>query len=296
MGTSNAGKGSPSGSTLTPTWVGDVPAAPPPAFAPPVAPPQPLVPAGPARPGGPPGPAAPPVPGPLPPIEPPPSKERFRNPRTNFTRFVQSGDERRLKRALSGYVSGGAGGRRRAAQRMAPSRRAATGIVGFLRDVADRGPAEALRSVNLETLLNAPAADVYLRLIDVFCPAGGPIDEAIAREAWIETTIEFASTTDPLAAPTADQLKGFLITFVSRSIEGRITQEIGTKMIALPEDPAAVASIEAQLHGFVERCVSDAFETPDKPIGQLTDREITTMIDRLYEAAYGVLEALTEEP
>lgn len=277
MGTSGSGKGSPPTAPLIPTWINDAPVGPLLPFTPPAPPAAPL----PSAPSA--------APRPLPPIPDPPPGQRFRSPRTQFTRFINGGDSSNLGKALAGYVSGGTGGARRAAQRMAPSRRAASGVVQFFRDVEQRGVADALRIRNLDALVDRPTAEVFLQLVDLFCPQGGPIDEAIARDAMIETIAEFSSTTDQIAPMSPDQLKEFMIDFVSRSIEARVTHEVGTHMISLPDDVAAVQNIATQLHDFVSRCVTDAFETPNKPIGQYTDREITTMIDQLYEAALSIV-------
>src|SRR3546814_18512788 len=84
------------------------------------------------------------------------------------------------------YVSASGGGRA-AASRMPNSRDVAGGVAGLARNFVNQGPAEALRRFNLEGMAGAPAADVFVALTDMLCPAGGTIDDAIARDAMLET-------------------------------------------------------------------------------------------------------------
>src|SRR5579859_166272 len=119
------------------------------------------------------------APRPLPP--PPPIPDRFRAPRANFSRFASSGgrDRASLGRAVAGYVSTASGGARQAARRMGSSRRAGAGLLGFLSQAQVRGVTEALRSVHLEAFAGRPIEEIFLALIDIFCPDGGTIDEGV---------------------------------------------------------------------------------------------------------------------
>src|SRR5258705_10901301 len=150
MGTSSSFGGAGPNTPLVPSWLNDPPPAPvlPPVEAPLQQQPQP----------------APPQQ--LPSIAPPPQGDRFRAPRSNFTRYLKTSDSRSLRRAVSNYVRTGTGGSHGAAGRMGSSRQAAGRIYGFYQDVQKRGTAEALRQLGFGDLVGKPAIDALARLTD----------------------------------------------------------------------------------------------------------------------------------
>src|SRR3546814_8265256 len=112
---------------------------------------------------------------------------------------------------------------------MPNARALAGGVAGLARNFVNQGPAEALRRFNLEGMAGAPAEDVFVALTDMLCPAGGTIDEAIARDAMLETVADLAAAgVGNFDELSADDLREFFIGVVSRSIEGKILNEVGT--------------------------------------------------------------------
>ncbi len=109
----------------------------------------------------------------------------YKNARSAFTRFVNSRDTRALQSAVSKYVSQGAGGSRRAMSAMGASRGVANRLVGIARDAQILGAGAAVQKYNLGLVTGVPAADVFLNLLEVMCPPGGSISEAIARNAML---------------------------------------------------------------------------------------------------------------
>jgi hypothetical protein len=102
------------------------------------------------------------------------------------------------------------------------------GLLGVVRDFQRLGPAETLRQLNLPGLAGRPAADVFLAILDVVCPPGGAIDEAIARQAMLETIGDMAEAgVGDFGALSPAQLQDFFLDFVSRSIEGRVMADLG---------------------------------------------------------------------
>lgn len=280
MGTSNAFGGASGGTPLVPSWLdddGDVtndggaPVATP--EAPPAAPSdrQPVVPA--------------------------PVGDRFRSARSNFTRFAGSGgsDRRSLGRAVSQYISRSSGGAGSAARRMGSSRSTASGIVNFLGNARANGAQEALRSLNLESLAGRPVEEIFAGLADYICPDGGSIDEGIARDAFIETIADLADAgiTD-IDGLTSEQIQTVFELYASHTIEARICNDIGTRVVTMPSDARTVERIEAQLSEFIQRGVSDAVNASAVDIGALSQDRVSEFVDRVYEAAFEMLEALGE--
>ena len=288
MGTSGSYGGPGGRDPLIPTWLGDGDEGPPPGDGPDDPTPDPANPQPPALPPAPPD-------RPLP--QPPPTPGGFTAPRTNFSRFTRSGghDRAPLRRALSGYVSSAAGGARQAAARMGSSRTAGARLISFLSDVQSRGAAEALRVLNLGALAGRPIEEIFVGLADYVCPQSGTVDEGIARDAFIETIADLAALgISDLDALTADQMQTVFEMYATHAIEARIFNDIGANGIVLPADVTAVERVEAQLRDFVQRSVSDALDAIPATSGNLPQDRILALVDRVYEAAFEILESLGE--
>lgn len=295
MGTSNAFGGASGGTPLVPSWLegdgdggadGDAPGGD-------AAPTDEINGDAPvATPGVP-----PPAPADRQPVVPAPTSDRFRSARSNFTRFAGSGgsDRRSLGRAMSQYVSRSSGGAGSAARRMGSSRSTASGIVSFLGNARANGVREALRSLNLESLAGRPVEEIFAGLADYICPDGGSIDEGIARDAFIETIADLADAgiTD-IDGLTSEQIQTVFELYASHTIEARICNDIGTRVVTMPSDARTVERIEAQLSEFIQRGVTDAVNAAGVDIGALSQDQVSGFVDSVYEAAFEMLEALGE--
>lgn len=289
MGTSSAFGGQGGATPLIPSWLGDdgtPPAAPDPAPPPPdgeapqVAPPADMAP------------VVPPLRPAIPPIADP---SRFSAARNNFSRFAGSGgsDRRSLGRAVSHYVGTSSGGPRTAAARMGASRGAGSRLLGFLSDAVARGPAEALRALNLGALAGRPIEEIFLGLADYVCPDGGSIDEGIARDAFIETITDLADAgiTD-LDGLTPDQMQTVFELYATNAIEARLCNDIGAKTVTLPTDAREAARVQAQLNDFIRRGVADALTAARAAVAALTPDRVLGFVDRIYQQAFGILQIM----
>lgn len=287
MGTSSSYGGPKGKSPLVPTWIAPMS----PAGPDPLPPTPPAVAPTPAVPGD--VPAAPPVQ--VVPQEGDPN--RFRGPRTSFSRFAKSGGSNggSLGRAVSRYVSNSSGGARRAAQKMGTSRTSASRLLGFLVDTEARGARAALRALNLENLAGRPIEEVFLALIEYVCPKGGNVDEGIARDAFIETIADLADVgiTD-LDQLTADQTQTVLELYVTHAIEDRLCNEIGANAISLPQDVKAIEATMDQLRDFVRRSVSDSIQRARTVLTTLTVERVQAVVDSVFETAFAFLQASGE--
>jgi hypothetical protein len=219
----------------------------------------------------------------------------FGNARGNFTSFARSSghDRRALGRAAASYVRA-AGGGQRAARHMGASRSAGTALAGFLADVGRRGVDEALRTLNLPGLAGRPPAEIFAALIDVFCPEGGTIDEAIAREAFVEMIIELTEigVTD-IADLAPDRLPEIVELFIAHAIEARIENDIAMKAIALPDNTAAAQRVQDILCDFIRRAVHDVMaQAVDFRL--LAENRIKGWVDTVYAQAFELLRVLGE--
>lgn len=287
MGTSTSNKGARGKDTpLVPTWL-DSDAT----FAEPSA----IDPTG----GSSPIPAPQDIPAPpsYPTIPPAADPNRFRLPRSNFSRFARSGgsDRASLGRAVSGYIKQSSGGPRNAARSMGSSRKAGARLLGVLSDVAQRGVQEVLRSLKLESLAGRPIEELFTGLADYICPEGGTVDAGIARESFIRTIADLAESgiTD-LNNLNIDQIQTVVELYTTHTIEEKLYNEIGTNGITLPADVSAVENVQKQLHDFIQNSVADALTGARTTLETLTPDRVLEYVDSVYEQSYTLLAALAE--
>ncbi|HXL86385.1 MAG TPA: Qat anti-phage system associated protein QatB [Gemmatimonadaceae bacterium] len=231
-------------------------------------------------------------------IQPPPEPERFRSARGNFSTFARSGgsDRGALRRAVRDYVRSGTRGSGNAVRRMGASRATASGALGVFRGFQRDGVAGTLIRLNLGNLVGRSARDVFLGLTDVICRDGGSIDEAIARDAWLETVAELERfDIDNLDALTTDQVKELFLTFVTHAVETRLFQEIGVNGFKVA-DLSAIETFEAQFRSYIERSIRDSFASDLSQLSGLSDQQIRTIVDRTYRDAWELLVIWGDQP
>lgn len=227
-----------------------------------------------------------------PPIPPVADPERFRSARANFSRFAGSGgsDRSALKRAVRDYARKGTGGSRGAVQRMGPSRAAASNALGVFRGFQRDGVQETLLRLNLQNLAGKSVQDIFIGLTDVICKDGGPIDEAIARDAWLETIAVVKELgIDDLETLTAEQIKEVFLNFIAHSVESRIYQEIGVNGFTFAEDMDDIKGFDEQLRDYIERSVRDSFTGDLAQLSALSDKQIRETVDKTYREAWELL-------
>lgn len=232
---------------------------------------------------------------PKPVITPPPVPERFRTARGNFSRFASSGgtDHGSLRRAVRDYVRSGTRGGGNAVRRMGSSRKAASNMLGVLRGIQRDGLSETFRRLDLQELIGRSTQDIFLGLTEVICQDGGPIDEGIGRDAWLETIADMAQLgIAELETLTGDQIREFFLSFIAHAIEVRLYQEIGVNGFRFAENMENIETFDAEFRSYIERTVHDSFSSDLTALSAMSDREIRTIVDKTYEDAWELLELL----
>jgi hypothetical protein len=126
----------------------------------------------------------------------------------------------------------------------------------------------------------------------VICPPGGRVDEAIARQAMLETIGDLAETgVGDFGAMSADEMNEFFIGFVIHTIEGRVMADLGQRAIELPTSVADVESIQEQLHDFVDGNVRGHLGHLLEGLPAISDGDIGKVVDRIYEASFELVSA-----
>lgn len=174
---------------------------------------------------------------------------------------------------------------------MGASRRAGGSLVSFLNNAQTNGAQAALRSLDLEALAGRPVEDIFLGLVDYICPEGGSIDDAIARDAFIETVADLAEAgISDIDALSGAQVQTVLELYATHAIEARICNDIGAKLIQIPADPAAALRVQEQLNDFIRRGVSDAVNRVGTLPQSLTAAETSRFMTEVYQAAFDALQ------
>ena len=232
---------------------------------------------------------------PIPPTAPP---KRFQGGRSNFSRFAGSGgsDGRALRRAARDYVRNGTGGRGNAIRRMGPSRTAVGNALGVLRGFQRAGVQETLRRLNLESLSGRGVQQVFIGLTEVVCRDGGPVDEAIARDAWLETIAtldEFGI--DDLEMLSTEHVQEVFLSFIAHTIEARLYQEIGVNGFEFAENLDDIERFDEQFRDYIERSVRDSFTADLAQLSDMTDQAIRDVVDKTYGDTWDLLQLLGDQ-
>lgn len=232
----------------------------------------------------------------LPPIPPTPTDNRFKVARLNFTRFATTGDVRSIQRALGHYVRSGSSGKSGAARRMGSSSVTASKLASFVSSVQSSGTQEALAQVHLGDCVGRTASEVLPKLMDVMCPAGGGLDESVARQAFTEAVIDLCQDSDVMIENlSTDMWNEFLLDFIARSIEIRVINDIGNRVVAGPKTVEGVESAEAALHNFIIAGVRQSAGESLGKLGSLTSTAANTTVQSIYEEAFGLWEQFADE-
>jgi hypothetical protein len=167
--------------------------------------------------------------------------------------------------------------------------------IGFAQDVARVGVNQALTNIGLGNLVGQPAEHALATLTDAFCPAGGPIDQGIARDAWDQAVLDLTDTgiTD-LTEVTAEQWQALVSEFITNSIEAKVINDVGTKGISLPQNIDAINQMQADLHQLIRGAVDDAIGDRLNVVQTIPQVDIQAMVVDIYERSFGYLETLGE--
>ena len=221
--------------------------------------------------------------------------KRFSMPRSNFTRYVNSGGDGNLHRAVSNYVRHSLGGSKNATTRLGSARNGTIRLLSIFSSFAKSGVAETSRVYKFEDIIGKSASDVLLRIMDFVCPDGGSTDEGIARNSYIEALSTLPDWDNkPIEALTAPEFLAFAEIYMANVIEARLVNDIGNKLFALPKDVDRVESLQGQLKEYIKGAVSDAVSKLQIDIRSIDASQTKTIVDSIYRTAYDILSELEE--
>ncbi len=217
----------------------------------------------------------------------------FSKARRDFTRFTKTGDKQALFRAISGYVKS-SGGLRGVLRRMRSSIKIALGFASLALSFARVGPVEALRRFKLQDLAGKPASEVFERLVDELCHEGGTLDEAVARNAFIDIIKAFAEQ----EVVNFDQLtpylmKELLAELITNCIVSKVLSEIGTNSLHSSANDNLCRKAEAALRKHTSDAVCSKLVAPLDP--STSAERLEAIISEIFVASFDTLQSGLEE-
>ncbi len=223
--------------------------------------------------------------------------KRFSAPRSNFTRYVNSGGSGggKLHRATSNYVRHSLGGSQNAIIRLGSARNSTTRLLSVFNSFASCGVTETSRNYRFGDIIGKSASDVLIRIMDFVCPDGGSTDEGIARNSYIEALSTLPDWENkPIESLTPPEFLAFSEVYMANVIEGRLVNDIGNKLFALPKDVTQVENIQGQIKDYIKGAVSDAVSKLKIDIRSIDTSQTKAIVDSIYRTAYDILSELEE--
>ncbi len=230
-------------------------------------------------------------------VSPVADENRFRQPRSNFTRYLSSRGRSRasLGSAIGRCISSGYGGAKTASRRMTASRYATSNLIEILGEIKRDGLSETLKRLSKENLKGKPPKEIFASLVDIICPADGSIDVGIARDAFIETIILQSDDIDQNLNFTDDQINIIVIQFISKTISLRLFNDIGNKYDFSNLDANSAIQIQESVDGFIFDSIRNQLLTELNGIGKgISRKELEPLITKVYENAFKILQIEAE--
>ena len=217
---------------------------------------------------------------------------RFTQPRGEFTRYINSAgrDPGMAWKSIANYVRNSMGGSRNATQRLGAARNSSARLLNVAGIFASGGAQAVERYLSLENLSKKNAADALLAITDFVCPDGGPQDEGIARNAYItaiEESPEIASI--PFEKLTAEQMLLIVQKSMVNVVCGRILNDIGNKIIMLPENIDAAERLVAQIKEFIQGAISDAVSAIKVNLNNLSQHQSIDIVNEVYRTTFEIM-------
>ncbi len=299
MGTSSSGGGASGSNPLIPIWIEPIGAPPaPPADDsgtdqpdPPSNPqekpqdnPQDAQPARDAQP-----PAAVPV---------PQDGNRFRQPKSDFNKFVRSGgsDRTAFGNAVRGYSKSTGGKTQVLARRMRPSASRVANFYETVNSIKTNGLEAVLKEFNLTSYANRPLVDTLSALSDVIFRDQGQLyentqDDSITRLAYANTIMRICEEDSVIDLDnlTNEQIEVMTAVFIEETIAQRVLCDLGNKLTLLETDVDKLLEIENNAYQIINGLVRTSI-MPEIIATQRGDsKNLNDKIENIYRIAFDAL-------
>lgn len=185
---------------------------------------------------------------------------RFSVPRGNITRFSGGGDSGDLHRAVSQYVKHSSGGVSNAVKNLGSARNSTAKLIEVLGAFSRGGATDVQEYLKCYNLIGKPAAEAFREITELICDDGGTTNEGIVRDAYLDTLAETLELREIMFEKlNPEQILVILEGMVSRVVMGKLLNDIGRKVLHIPESLKKAGNVKKRIMEFVKGVVSDAF-------------------------------------
>lgn len=227
------------------------------------------------------------------------ANDRFRNPRTEFTKYINSSgrDRSQGRKSVSNYIKNSLGGSVNATKRLGTARNSSAKLLYIVSAFSSGGASAVEKYLSVSDLAQKTAIDVFTTIADFVCPDGGTQDEGIARSAYISAIEESPEIADiPFGELSQEQLMLFVERSMANVIESRLINDIGNKIIMLPADCNISDSLVGQIKDFIRGSISDAIAKLNiEKLENLSHTQSIKIVDEIYSTAYDIMISIGEE-
>ena len=218
----------------------------------------------------------------------------WKSAKGSMTRYAHSGNGESLKGTGRRYV-GTRGGSRNFARAAVSGKRTAAAFGLFLTDVAAHGINAALQKRGLEGVIGKPVEAIIAEIADNLAPAGATNEEAVARQAIIETIaglyeeyeLEDGNLAKLDSIGKADIEKVFS-TYVVSYIYERWLHELGRRIEENAISESRAVKLEKEVKDYVKGAVMLDFDNYD--LLNLDWNAAGQIIEDIFGQAYSFLE------
>lgn len=217
---------------------------------------------------------------------------RFTAPRGEFTRYINSGGRNTgmARKSISTYVRNTMGGSTNAMHRLGAARKSTARLLNIAGVYAGGGARAVEQYLSITNLAHKSATEAFIAITNFVCPDGGLQDEGIARSAYISAIIESPELASiPFENLNTDQILLLVEKAMTNVILDRITNDIGNKVISLPDDPSTSDTLVRQIKDFVAGCISDAVERFGGKTYILQQHDSQEIVDSIYRTAFDIM-------
>ena len=213
-----------------------------------------------------------------------------------MTRFARSGDGRNLRNAVSHYVRSSTGGVHGAVNRLGSARASTAKLLSVLGAFSEGGASTVQDYLKVYNLIGV-RADVALRSVtDLICEDGGPVNEGIARDAYIDALADHKELRNVnFEDLTPDQVMLLVQGSMARIVVGRLLNDIGNNTISIPESLQKAGNVKNRMIKFVEGLIGDAFAEKGLSPDSIQKDKAQSISDDIYDRVYSSFAAADEE-
>lgn len=216
------------------------------------------------------------------------------NARSSFGGYA-SGSGGSLQQAYREYVRSYRGAQN-ATQSTRAGRRSTTALGGFLSGVAQRGIEQTLRDFGLSHVVGRSPGEVVSAILNLISPAGNTTDEAIARQAELDTMgdlytrFELDGGIENLNRMTEADVKDTLVLSVTNHIFQRFVHLVERGLQDGNVSPEQAVRAESDARQYIREKVRVDFGDRDVLRMDWKSPEAMTMIEQIFTQAHIILE------